>query len=105
LGVSIVSNPGFRFGRLGVGADLQYNPFLATHIRHSDYYRQYYYETVKDGWFSSTAHNLRAGIYMAAQLGKQRTVELNLKGGYQGNGQYDKLIPGAYAFLGVNKSF
>lgn len=105
LGISIVSNPGFRFARVGIGADFQYNPFLATRIRHSDHYRQYYYEHVKDGWYGSTAQNLRAGLYVAARLGKQKTVELNVKGGYQRNGQYDKLIPNAYAIVGVHKSF
>ncbi|HEX8577809.1 MAG TPA: hypothetical protein VF677_16110 [Flavobacterium sp.] len=105
LGINIVSNPGFRFNRFGVGADLQYNPFFATHIKHSDYYRQDIYENVKDGWYSSTAHNLRLGLYGAVQLGKKRTLELNIKGGYQNNGQYDKIIPNAYAIIGINKSF
>jgi hypothetical protein len=105
LGINIVSNPGFKFNRFGVGADLQYNPFLATHIKHSDYYRTYLYEQVKDGWYGFTAQNVRVGLYMAAQLGKKSTFELNLKGGYQNNGQYDKLVPNAYAIIGFNKSF
>jgi hypothetical protein len=105
LGISVVSNPGFRFAWFGFGADLQYSPFLATYIRHSAYYRQYYYEEVRDGWYRSTAQNLRAGLYMAAQLGKKRAFELNLKGGYQSNGKYDKLIPNIYAIAGVNKPF
>jgi hypothetical protein len=105
LGINIVSNPGFKFNWFGVGADLQYNPFLATHITHSDYYQTYIYENVKDGWYSFTAQNLRVGLYVAAQLGKKRTFELNMKGGYQNNGQYDKLVPNAYAIIGVDKSF
>jgi hypothetical protein len=105
LGINIISNPGFKFNRFGIGADLQYNPFLATHIKHSDYYRHYHYENVKNGWYSLTAQNLRAGLYVAAQIGKQRTLELNMKAGYQNNGQYDKLVPNAYAIFGVNKSF
>jgi hypothetical protein len=105
LGINIVSNPGFRFNRMSVGADFQYNPFFATHIKHSDYYREYLYENVKDGWYSSTAHNLRLGMYVAAQLGKKKTLELNIKGGYQNNGQYDKFVPNIYAIVGVNKSF
>lgn len=78
---------------------------MATHIKHSDYYRTYLYENVKDGWYNSTAHNLRIGVYIAAQLGKKRTLELNLKGGYQNNGQYDKIILNLYAIIGANKSF
>jgi hypothetical protein len=105
LGINIVSNLGFKFNRFGVGTDFQYNPFLATHIKHSDYYRTYLYDQVKDGWYGFTAQNLRVGLYMVAQLGKQRTFELNLKGGYQNNGQYDKLVPNAYAIIGVNQSF
>ena len=40
LGLNLVVNPGLRFNRFGLGADLQYNPFFATHIKHTDEYRQ-----------------------------------------------------------------
>jgi hypothetical protein len=90
---------------MSLGADFQYNPFLATQIEHSEFYRQYYYENVKDGFYSSTAQNLRLGLYVAGQFGKTKKLELNLKGGYQNNGEYDKLVPNAYAIIGINKSF
>ncbi|HEY0055988.1 MAG TPA: hypothetical protein VGB63_11570 [Pedobacter sp.] len=105
LGLNIVSNPGVKFNRVSIGADFQYNPFLATQINHSEFYREHYYEDVKDGLYSSTAKNLRLGLYMAGQFGKKKTFELNIKGGYQNNGQYDKLIPNGYAIIGFNKSF
>lgn len=105
LGLDIIINPGFRFKRIGIGADLQYNPFFATHIQHTALYRTYYYENVKDGWYKFTAHNVRVGLYMSTQLGEKKTMELNIRGGYQSNGVYDKLIPNVYAIVGVNKSF
>jgi hypothetical protein len=105
LGLNIVVNPGLRFKRFGLGADFQYNPFLASHITHSDEYRQNFYGNVRDGWYGLTAQNVRLGLYLAQQLGRKSAYELNFKGGYQSNGQYDKLAPNAYAVIGLNKLF
>lgn len=104
LGINLISNPGLKFNRFSIGADLQYNPFLATRIKHSDLYRINYFENVRDGWYSSTAENLRLGFYVGQQLGKKKTLEMNIRGGYQNNGEYDKLAPNAYAIIGINKS-
>jgi hypothetical protein len=105
LGLNLVVNPGLRFKRFGLGADFQYNPFFATHIKHSDEYRQNFYGNVRDGWYGLTAQNVRLGLYLAQQLGQKRACELNFKGGYQSNGQYDRLAPNAYAIIGLNKLF
>jgi hypothetical protein len=105
LGTTITINPGFKFSRFGVGLDFEYNPFFATYITHSAYYRQYGYTDVKDGWYGSTSQNLRIGTYVLEQIGPKKTSELNLKVGYQNNGIYDKLIPNLYAIIGLNKSF
>jgi hypothetical protein len=105
LGVNIVSNPGFRFKKFGVGADFQYSPFLFTRIKHSDYYREHYYGNVKDGCYNSTAQNLRLGLYIGRQVGRNNPIELNIRGGFQKNGKYDKFVPNAYATIEINKSF
>lgn len=105
LGLNLITNVGFTFNRFGIGLDLQYNPFFATHIKHSDYWKTYFYSDAKDGWYSLTSNNLRMGLYMSELLGKQKKTELNLKGGYQSSGQYDKLIPNIYFIIGLNKRF
>lgn len=103
LGFNLQLNPGITWPRGGIGADLQYNRFLATHFVHSDFWRQYYYKEVKDGWYRSTSANLRTGIYLSSWLGRRQSVELHLRGGYQTNGKFDKLIPKFYGIIGLNK--
>lgn len=105
LGTNLIINPGFKFNRFGIGVNFEYNPFFATHIRHTEYYRQNLFADVKDGWYSSTSQNLRLGLYVVEQLGRKKTSELNFKVGYQNNGIYDKIIPNLYAIIGINKSF
>jgi hypothetical protein len=104
LGMNLAINPGVNFNRFGFGADFQFNPFFATHIKHSDLWRKTFSET-KDGWYSLTANNLRTGVYASGFLNKEKNFELNIKGGYQTNGQYDKLLPKFYFILGLNKQF
>ncbi|MDX2280089.1 MAG: GNAT family N-acetyltransferase [Saprospiraceae bacterium] len=105
LGLNFHMNVGLRLKRLGFGADFQYNPFLMTYIKHSDFWRQYYYSEAKDGWYKLTANTWRIGGYISAYLDKQHSLELNLRAGYQTSGQLDKLIPGFYAIFGFNKKF
>lgn len=106
LGLNIQINAGFTLNRLGIGADFQYNPFFATQIRHTEFYRQYYYNDVKDGWYKNTANNLRVGGYASLMINKRRSLELSLRAGYQTSGQFDKLAkPTIYAIIGINKKF
>ena len=105
LGINFTINPGFKFGNYGFGLDLQYNPFYATYIKHSNTYLQNYYANAKDGWYENTANNKRIGFYAARQFGKENSSEINFKAGYQNNGLYDKLIPNYYGIIGINKSF
>jgi hypothetical protein len=105
LGLNLHINAGLNLKNIGFGADLQYNPFFATHIKHSDFWRQYYYSEAKDGWYKLTANTWRVGGYFSTLFGTEKMLELNLRGGYQTSGQFDKLIPGFYAIIGFNKKF
>jgi hypothetical protein len=104
LGLTINANPAILFRKYAVGLDLQYNPFFATNIQHSDLWKQNYYNS-KDGWYSTTAVNVRAGIVVNKQFGKTKNTAVFIKGGYQNNGQYDKLTPNIYFITGITKSF
>jgi hypothetical protein len=104
LGLNLNLNLGYVLNRSGIGIDIQYNPFLSTHIKHSEYWREYYYANAKDGWYSSTANNLRIGAFHCQKLDNQKTWEINLRGGYQTSGKFDHLIPGFYFIIGINKT-
>lgn len=106
LGLNVQINAGHQWNRWGLGADFQYNPFFATHIKHTDFYRHYYYSEVKDGWYKNTTDNLRIGGYLLVLLDKAKSMELSIRGGYQTSGEFDKLAkPTIYAILGFNKKF
>lgn len=105
LGLNVQVNAGLHGRRVGLGADFQYNPFFSTHIRHTDFYRQYYYADVKDGWYSFTTHTFRLGGYLLVLLDKSKSIEMTLRGGYQTSGQLDQLIPPFFSVVGFTKKF
>jgi hypothetical protein len=104
LGLTLNINPAIMFRKYAVGLDVQYNPFFATNIQHSDLWKQNYYNS-KDGLYSTTAVNTRVGILINKQFGKSNNTAAFIKGGYQTNGQYDKLTPNIYLITGITKSF
>ena len=93
----------FRKGSIGIEAN--YNPFFATHIRHSDYWKEYLYEDVSDGWYGTTAKTWRLGASVSHYLNRKKSLEASVKGGYQTNGKYDKLVPGLYFNIHLNYRF
>ncbi|MFM2228382.1 MAG: hypothetical protein RL664_1725 [Bacteroidota bacterium] len=103
IGFSLQIQPGLNYKHIGFGADFQCNPFFSTHIKHSDFWRQYYYSDAKDGWYKLTTTNWRFGAYISLLMGNENSFELNFRGGYQTSGQYDRLIPGFYSIIGFNK--
>jgi hypothetical protein len=40
----------------------EYNKFLLTHLTHTDYYRNTFYEDAKDGWYKSTGGYFQFGF-------------------------------------------
>lgn len=104
-GAVVDVSPGVMFGRFGAGIHLAYNPVFATHINHSAKFRHDIYQTVKDGWYKNTATNLRAGAYLLYLTGQRKSIEINLKAGYQTSGSMDQLLPPYYLLIGLNKRF
>jgi hypothetical protein len=105
IGINLSIMPSLQFGNFGVGLSAEYNPYIATHIKHTDYYKQSFYADVKDGWYGSTATNIRLGVVLNLLFSEKSQIEANLKVGYQKNGVYDTFLPNAYAVIGFNKNF
>jgi hypothetical protein len=97
--------PSLQFGNFGVGLSAEYNPYIATYIENSDYYKQSFYANAKDGWYSSTATNIRVGVVLNLLFSEKSQIEANLKVGYQKNGVYDTFLPNFYGVIGFNKNF
>ena len=104
-GYELSVSPMWVFEKGSVGIEVNYNPFFATHIRHSDYWKEYLYEDASDGWYGTTAKTWRLGASVSYYLNQQKSLEASVKGGYQTNGKYDKLVPGLYVNIHLNYRF
>lgn len=105
IGFNFQNNFGLSINRINLGIDIQYNPYILTLIKHSDFYRKYYFENVKDGWYRNLSNNIRIGSYISVLTDKRRLIELSLRLGYQTSGKLDLLIPSIYGIISINKKF
>jgi hypothetical protein len=97
LGSELGIAPGY-YGRLfEIAPEFSWDQKWGTHIKHSDWYRQYFYENAKNGWYSMSSSSIRAGIYFAWNINEH--VLIGLKAGYQRFGQYNVLVPPVYGTL------
>lgn len=103
LGTELRTMPGYYPGRWFLAADLAWDQQWATHLRHTDDYREFVYEDVRDGWYGNTAHTLQAGLRVGGR--PWRHMELWVRGGYEHHGRYNTLAPPVYALAGVNFRF
>jgi hypothetical protein len=97
LGSELGIAPGY-YGRLfEIAPEFGWDQKWGTHIKHSDWYRQYFYEDAKNGWYRMTSSSIRAGIHFAWNI--NRYVLIGLRAGYQRHGQYNVLVPPVYGTL------
>ena len=102
LGYQVDIGPQFLIQKGSFGIDFSFNPFFLTHIEHSVYWKDYLYEDAKDGWYRNTVRTFRLGGSVSRYINQSESFEVSLKGGYQTNGTYDKLVPGLYFNLYLN---
>jgi len=102
LGYELGLQPLWYINGGSMGLDLSYQPFIATHIKHSAYWRSFRYEKAADGWFNNTVRTFRIGAVFSRFVNKKQSLELAFKAGYQSNGRYDKLTPPIYFNAYIN---
>ncbi len=103
LGSEVGFAPGYYGRRFVFAAEVNWDQTWAAYLKHSEAYRDQFYENAKDGWYSMTATSFRAGLHLAWHMHQRFT--LGLKGGYQQMGQYNKLIPPVYCMLNTQINF
>ncbi len=86
-----------RFGSLAGEAGLDKG--LLTHIKHSDWYRTYYYSDAQDGWYGNTAGSLRYGLRIGLRIAR---AEITLRAGVCNSGSFSQLFMPFYGVLGMN---
>lgn len=103
LGSELGIAPGYYGRTFVLASELYWNQTWAAYIKHTQTYRDQFYENAKDGWYSMAATSFRAGLNVAWHVHKRFTV--GLKGGYQHMGQYNKLIPPIFFTLNTQFNF
>jgi hypothetical protein len=102
LGIGATALFGYEGSRAGVSAELGYEQLFATHISHSDLYRDTVYAGAKDGWYAlsgGVAHGgLRGGVRFEA-------LEIFARAGINTTGHFHSVNPPFYATLGTSYAF
>ena len=105
---------GFNFGAdftgaLGVyrrswfsAAEFGFDKAIITHIKHSDWYRTYYYADAKDGWYLTGGGTFHYGLAAGLPLGR---LEVAVRAGWQQTEDFNDLTPPMYGSLGVGFGF
>jgi hypothetical protein len=102
LGIHGALLPGYRTRRWALMAELYYEKVLATHLRHSDLYRDIYYSDAESGWYRTTAGTVRLGVRGGARI---RSVQLTLRLGVQRSEGGEAALPPFYGTLGAGYAF
>lgn len=103
FGTGLSFLPGICFRKFSVNAELTWDQQWATHVEHSDLYRQWVFADAKDGWYGTAAFIIRYGA--RAGISVKEHFEVLLSGGCEQDGRYDYRTPPFYGTLSVNRRF
>lgn len=100
VGSAARATVGYLGPKAAIGAALSFDSAWTTHIRHEDAYREQVFAEAADGWYRSSATNLRAGLSATYRLG---ALDLAFDAGAARTGALNPslLVPGVYATLGA----
>jgi hypothetical protein len=93
---------GYRSDGWGLMTELGYEQILATHLSHTDLYRDTFYAEAKDGWYAITGGTWQLGLRGGGRLGR---VELFGAVGVMTTDQLKPLTPPFYATIGSSYAF
>lgn len=104
LGADFHVFAGFTNAKWNTGMEFTYNKIFSTHITHTDVYKDNVYEGAVDGWYKTTAANIRIGVLANYRIKK---FDINLRAGISRTGQFNDylFVPSMYANLGVSYRF
>ncbi len=102
FGTELGVTPGFTANKWLIATELFWIQQWLTHIKHSDYYKKYFYDA-KDGWLKTSASHFRFGIRACRSF--QNKYELMFRGGYQQRGKLDDKLPPLYAIFSIGMTF
>lgn len=75
---------------------------VITHVKHSDWYRTYFYPGAKDGWYLDAGGTFHYGVSGGFTLGR---AEVSGRFGFLRTEDFNDVVPPAYASVGVGFRF
>ncbi len=95
--------PGYYEQKWLIAAEIGWTQHWFSTIKHTDFYRTYFYQDAKDGWLANPSSELKAGI--RAGIFIQERLDLLLRVSYKTKGKYENLAPPLFAVLSVGYRF
>ena len=87
-----------------LSGEIGYEKFLLVRLEHTDWYRELVYESVKDGWYSSTGGNISFGFQVGYTIANK--IELAMRAGiYKTEGFRNPAGAPVYGSLAVSYHF
>jgi len=102
VGINATLLVGYEGPRWGLSAEAGYEQLLATHVSHSDLYKDTFYADAKDGWYALSGSRARVGVRGGARIGR---FEIFARAGFDATGQLNALTPPIYGTLGTACAF
>jgi len=102
FGADFTATAGVYRTRWFAAGEFGFDKAVITYLKHSDWYRQYFYAEAKNGWYLDAGGTFHYGLVGGITVGR---TELSLRGGFLRTEDFNDLVPPAYVSLGVGVGF
>jgi hypothetical protein len=102
IGADMTGTFGWYRPRWFAGGEFGLDKAIITHVKHTDYYRRYFYPDAKDGWYLDAGGTYHYGVTSGLALGR---TELVARAGFLRTERFKDQLPPMYASLGVGFGF
>jgi len=102
FGADFTAIAGVYRSRWFAAGEFGFDKAVITHVKHSDWYRQYFYPEARNGWYLDAGGTFHYGVAGGVTIGR---TELFGRGGFLRTEDFNDLNPPVYAALGVGVEF
>ena len=83
-------------------AEFGFDKAIITHVTHSEWYRTYFYQNARDGWYLDAGGTYHYGFIAGVAIGR---IELLGRFGFRRTEELNDLLPPLYAGTGLGYVF
>jgi hypothetical protein len=91
----------YRRGWFAAG-EFGFDKEIITHVTNSDWYRRWFYQDARDGWYIPTGGNFHSGLVTGVAI---RGVEFAARAGLRWSEGGDAVLPPFYGSVGIGVGF